>query len=139
VIGRSSLHKQARTLNLARIRSIAMLKETFQIPQGFSVERYLGNAWNLVPEEGRDSEVTVRFQPLVAKNVAEVTWHKTQRLELNGDGTLDFHVTVSGLKEISWWILGYGDQAEVIRPPELRDLIAQRARNLLARYNDHPA
>jgi hypothetical protein len=56
----------------------------------------------------------------------------------NDDGTLDFHVTVSGLREIAWWIMGYGDQAEVIQPQELRELVIRRAkdvdgRELLAR------
>ena len=43
-------------------------------------------------------------------------------------------MTVSGLWEISWWILGYGDQAEVLAPAKLRKMIAQRARNLADRY-----
>jgi predicted DNA-binding transcriptional regulator YafY len=133
-IGRSSLHREARTFNVGRIRSLERLDETFKIPQGFSIERYLRNAWNLIPESGPDREVTIRFQPLVARNVAEVSWHKTQRLEFNDDGTLDFHVSVSGLGEISWWILGYGDQAEVIGPPELRERVAGHAKRLLARY-----
>jgi predicted DNA-binding transcriptional regulator YafY len=36
---------------------------------------------------------------------------------------------------ISWWILGYGDQAEVIRPARLRRLVAKRAWNMAAMYN----
>jgi len=55
-------------------------------------------------------------------------------LQLNPDGTLDFRVTVSGLNEISWWILGYGDQAEVIEPPKLRSLVAGRAKRMAAMY-----
>jgi proteasome accessory factor B len=42
---------------------------------------------------------------------------------------------VSGLEEISWWILGYGDQAEVIRPPALRELVRQRAARMVERYD----
>jgi proteasome accessory factor B len=83
-----------------------------------------------MPSPGPDENVVVRFTPMVANNVAEVTWHKTQRLEWLDDGSLDFHVRVSGLSEIVWWILGYGDQAEVIRPAKLRKLAAQRAKNL---------
>ena len=49
------------------------------------------------------------------------------------DGTLDFRAKVSGLNEISWWVLGYGDQAEVLEPPELRDLVAARARRMAER------
>ncbi len=71
---------------------------------------------------------------MVAENVAEVLWHKTQRFEFNDDGTLDYRVTVSGLGEISWWILGYGDQAQVIEPPELRRLVGQRAARTAAYY-----
>ena len=88
----------------------------------------------MIPEKGRDSDVVVRFGKLVAQNVAEVNWHKTQRLAWRDDGTLDFHVTVSGLNEISWWILGYGDQAEAIEPPELRRLVAERAKRMAAMY-----
>ena len=39
------------------------------MPRGFSIERYLRNAWHLIPEPGADQEVVVRFQPLVARNV----------------------------------------------------------------------
>ena len=136
LIGRSSLHRATRTFNVGRIRHLELLDDRCQVPRGFSVERYLRNAWHLIPEPGPDSEVVVRFSKLVAQNVAEVNWHKTQRLQFNDDGTLDFRVTVSGLKEISWWILGYGDQAEVLRPAELRRLVARRAAGMLEKYPD---
>jgi len=134
LIGRSSLHRSTRTFNVGRIRSLELLEDGYQIPRGFSVERYLRNAWHMIPEPGPDKEVVVRFSRLVAQNVAEVGWHKTQRLVFNEDGTLDFHVTVSGLREISWWILGYGSQAEVLRPPELRRILAGHAARLVEMY-----
>jgi proteasome accessory factor B len=133
VIGRSSIHRQTRTFNLSRIRSAEVLEDTFTIPRGFSIERYLRNAWHMIAA-GRDRKVLVRFSKMVAQNVAEVAWHKTQKHSFNEDGTLDFSVTVSGLGEISWWILGYGDQAEVIEPEELRETIVERARNMVALY-----
>jgi predicted DNA-binding transcriptional regulator YafY len=33
-----------------------------------------------------------------------------------------------------WWILGYGDQAEVLAPEELRQMVAGRATRLAALY-----
>lgn len=135
VIGRSSLHGGPRTFNVGRIAHIELLPQKYARPRGFSVERYLGNAWNIMPSPGPDESIVIRFQPLVATNVAEVTWHKSQRLEWLDDGSLDFHVRVSGLNEIVWWILGYGDQAEVLRPAKLRKLVAQRVRNLYDAYS----
>jgi predicted DNA-binding transcriptional regulator YafY len=67
----------------------------------------------------------IRFHPLVARNVAEVSWHKTQQTSWNTDGTLDFSARVSGLGEIIWWVLGYGMHAEVIEPQELRDRVRE--------------
>ncbi len=134
VIGRSSMHRATRTFNVGRIRQIELLDESLSRPASFRLERYLRNAWHLIPESGVDQKVVVRFKKMVAQNVAEVTWHKTQRVTHRRDGSIDYRVTVSGLGEISWWIQGYGDQAEVLRPQKLRDLIATRCRNLLALY-----
>lgn len=135
VVGRSSAHREVRTFKLSRIGSLELLDETYALPRGFSLKRYLGNAWRIVPEEGRDLNVTIRFAPLVATNVAEVVWHPTQKLEPQKDGGLLFHATVSGINEISWWILGYADQAEVLKPARLRKLVAQRARNMAKMYS----
>ncbi|MEM9351402.1 MAG: WYL domain-containing protein [Planctomycetota bacterium] len=136
VIGRSSLHDKPRTFNVSRITRLTKLKEKYAMPRGFSVDRYLGNAWHLIPSEGRDYDVTIRFQPLVARNVAEVVWHKTQEIEQRQDGSIDFHCRVSGLSEITWWLLGYGDQAEVIRPARLRAIVAGRAAAMHRLYNE---
>jgi predicted DNA-binding transcriptional regulator YafY len=139
VIGRSSMHRAVRTFNLGRIGSIGLLPERYEVPNGFSLDRYLGNAWHLIPEPGRDQEVQLRFQPMVAGNVAEVRWHKTQKTQFNDDGSLDFRVTVSGLGEISWWILGYGEQAEVIQPTQLRKMVADHARRMVERNTGQPS
>lgn len=139
VIGRSSVHRAVRTFHVGRILNSEPTEDRYDIPPRFTLERYLGNAWRLIRERGRRAEVTIRFQPKVAANVAEVAWHKTQRVAWRDDGSIDFHVTVDGLNEISWWILGYGDQAEVLDPPELRAMIAEHAQNLVKAYRKRPA
>ncbi|HEY1785480.1 MAG TPA: WYL domain-containing protein [Pirellulales bacterium] len=133
-IGRSSLHREVRTFNVGRVGALQLLNERFEVPHQFSIDRYLGNAWHLIPEPGPDADVLVRFEKLVARNVAEVHWHKTQRVEFLPDGRLDFRATVSGLGEISWWLLGYGDQVEVLEPVGLRRMVAERVGRLAARY-----
>lgn len=134
LIGRSSLHRSVRTFNVGRITRLELLDDTYEIPRGFSLGRYLRNAWHLVPEPGPDRKVIVRFSKLAAQNVAEVAWHRTQQLHFNPDGTLDYQVTVSGLTEMSWWILGYGDQAEVLEPADLRTLIAEKTARMAEIY-----
>lgn len=134
VIGRSSLHRAVRTFHMGRIQESELTQDEFIPPPRFSLDRYLGNAWSLVRERGARTEVVVRFQPYVATNVSEVIWHKTQRMIWNDDGTLDFHVTVDGINEISWWIMGYADQAQVLEPTELIDLISERVDKMAKLY-----
>jgi len=136
VIGRSSVHRAVRTFKVNRIQECELLDDTFEVPPTFRVDGFLRNAWHMIPEPGPDSEIVVRFDPLVAQNVAEVQWHKTQSLCWNDDGSLDFHVQVSGIREISWWILGYGSRAKVLQPTELRELIEEHARKILANYSE---
>lgn len=135
VIGRSSVHRSVRTFHLGRIRNAEVLDDRYIIPARFSLERFLGNAWFLIDERGKSYDVRVRFQPKVAENVAEIRWHRTQQTTRNEDGTLDFRVTVSSLKEIVWWILGYGDQAEALEPPELREELRRRIDLMRRRYD----
>ncbi|QDT53131.1 HTH domain protein [Caulifigura coniformis] len=133
-IGRSSLYRSIRTFHVGRILESTLTDDSFKPPPRFSVARYLGNAWHMIREPEQRADIVVRFQPRVATNVAEVTWHPTQRIVHRGDGTVDFCVTVEGIREIAWWILGYGDQAEVIKPRELRQLVAQHVRGMASIY-----
>ncbi len=134
VIGRSSLHRAVRTFNLARITNAELLESKYEIPKRFSLDNYLGNAWSMIPERGNTYHVVLRFEAKVARNVAEVQWHKTQQLIWNDDGSLNFEVTVDGLREIVWWILGYGDQVEVLKPAVLRREIARQVSSLCQTY-----
>jgi predicted DNA-binding transcriptional regulator YafY len=93
---------------------------------------------NLPRHVFRDSqgpcEVVIQFAADVARNVADVNWHHTQHTKFFPDGRLEFRVTVDGLEEISWWILGFGDRAVVLQPPELRDRLRSHAENMVRSY-----
>jgi predicted DNA-binding transcriptional regulator YafY len=134
VIGRSSVHKEVRTFHVGRILASTLTEDAYEIPPRFSLKKYFGNAWQMIREEV-EVEVVVQFNPLVARNVSEVLWHPTQRLVWNPDGSLNFHATVAGIREISWWVLGYGDQAEVLAPRSLRELIIAHIQQMVSMYH----
>ncbi len=89
-------------------------------------------------QEGKIYHVKLRFAPKVAQNVAEVQWHGTQKTTFNEDGSLIAEFRVDGLGEISWWVLGYGDQVEVLAPAALRKQIAKIARRMVELNNTNP-
>lgn len=133
LIAYSSRHDEVRTFKLGRIRKLALTERTFERPRDVNLDRYFGAAWNMIPE-GKLYDVHLRFERKVAGYVAEVRWHPSQQVQWNDDGTLDFRVRVDGLGEISWWILGYGDQVEVLCPRQLRRRIAGIASAVAARH-----
>jgi proteasome accessory factor B len=139
VIGRSSLHRAIRTFNVGRIVALELLETQYRIPPRFDLDRYLGDAWNLIREPDRPLAVRIRFAPLVASNVEEVRWHRSQQTEREPSGALLFRARVEGMQEIVWWILGYGEQAEVLEPPELRTEVARRIEAMRSLYDGRPA
>jgi len=130
VLGFSSTHKSIRTFKLNRIADLKMMEKRFIDGDKFDLEEYLGNAWSMIPE-GKIYNIELRFRPKVAKNVAEVQWHSTQKVSHNGDGSVTVEFRVDGLGEIIWWILGYGDQVQVIAPKVLRKKVVATAQNMI--------
>jgi proteasome accessory factor B len=133
VIGNSSKHGAVRTFKLGRFKALTPANERFRVPEGLTLETHLGNARRIMRGD-RAYDVRLKFSPLVGPNVAEVNWHKTQRVAWDDDGAVHFSATVDGLDEIVWWVLGYGPEVEVVGPPELRRRVAEMARRTLALY-----
>ncbi|MDO4587011.1 MAG: WYL domain-containing protein [Planctomycetia bacterium] len=134
LIGFSSLHREIRTFKLMRIQSVTPKDISYEIPINFSLSSYLGNAWRCIPEPGKDWDIVVRFSPKVAQNVSETLWHQTQEERWLSDGSVELRFCVSGLNEIVWWLLGYGSEANVIKPIELQRMIVDHARKMINLY-----
>lgn len=132
----SSRHRTSRTFQVSRILDLKLKDTKFDVPDRFSIASHLGNAWQVDRDKEHKAEVRVRFSAEVARDVAEVTWHRTQHTAFNPDGSLDFRVSVDGLNEIANWLFGFGPQAEVLEPAELRHLLAQQSRQLLHVYSE---
>ena len=138
VVGYSALHRETRTFKIARFASVEPSEAKFLENLNFSLDSYFGDAWRFI-RGPRTHRVVVRFSEKVGTNVAEVRWHKTQQTRVFPDGSAELEFRVAGLTEIIWWILGYGAEAEVLEPPELREMVAEHARRVLERFENPPS
>jgi len=130
VLGYSDVHKSIRSFKLNRIEELEVSDKRFLGGDKFDLYEYLGRAWSMIPE-GRIYNIKLRFLPKVANNVAEVQWHSTQKVTHNSDGSAIVEFRVDGIGEISWWILGYGDQVQVLAPKALRNRVLEMAKNMI--------
>ena len=124
-----------RTFKIERIRATALTPRTFEPPDPTATTTALRAAWDIIADQ-EPVEVVLRFSLRVAARVLEATWHPTQSVATEVDGSLRWRATVSGTIEIRLWILAWGDDVEVLAPASLRADVAATLRRAVTRYED---
>lgn len=132
VIGHSERSDQILTFRINRINSLSISHTFYTIPEDFSVQKYMEKSWDF--RLGPETHVVIEFEPRIAPLIREVEWHSTQKIYENPDGGLRFEATVAGWQEVGWWVLTWGEEAEVIQPRELRQWIAETAEKMVRVY-----
>src|SRR4051812_3865056 len=122
-----------RTFKIERIVDLQLTNDRFSAPDPAELEGVLRRAWDII---GDQDEVTVvlRFAPSVAARVQEATWHPSQEVREEPDGSLRWTARVAGTIEVRLWVLSWGDEVEVLEPASLREDVAARLRRALAHY-----
>jgi predicted DNA-binding transcriptional regulator YafY len=132
LIGFDESRGAVRTFKIERIRELTVTAETFEPPEA-TVEDSLPLAWDIIADQP-PTEIILRFRPAVAARVQEATWHPSQRVEAEPDGSIVWRAIVSGTIEVRLWILSWGDDVEVLGPPDLRADVAATAARMADLY-----
>jgi predicted DNA-binding transcriptional regulator YafY len=122
-----------RTFKVERILSASVTPQTFEPGPDDSSAVDLLRAWDVIADE-EPVDVVIRFSPAVSRRAAETRWHPSQELEPQPDGSLIWRGRIAGSREIRIWILGWGADAEVLEPPELRQSVADELRRAAEIY-----
>jgi proteasome accessory factor C len=119
---------EVRSFRIDRIRAARALSRTFERQRGFSLERFEKREMNFP----RRFEVTatVRFSRAVARWVKEA--RKGERMEETKDGDLVVTMRAASVQWLLNEVLGYGPNAEVVGPPEVRKAMAEHLAGLRA-------
>lgn len=129
LIAMCELRNEVRTFAVNRIQQPALTGEHFTIPEGFSINGYLENAFHQTVGPNL-CEISIRFTPYQSQWIREHTWHPSQQIEEHPDGSLTIKLTVSALDAVKRWVMRYGAQAEVLEPKELREMVSQEVREM---------
>lgn len=131
--------KSLRTFSPARIRELSLTGQTFDV-QEFNVDDFFAGTFKVIRDDRAAMQVVkLRFAPSAAKYICEKTWHTSQKLQPEPDGSLLVEMMLGSLIEVRRWILSWGCECEVLEPAALRADILREATAMLANSDpDHP-
>jgi predicted DNA-binding transcriptional regulator YafY len=121
-----------RVLAVERILAVEPSGETFEYPEDFDPEEKLQNAFGVIYDD--PVEVEIWFSANQARYIRERTWATSQEIIDQEDGSIILKMATSGWYEIKRWVLGYGPEAEVLAPEELREEITKQVVDLANCY-----
>lgn len=122
-----------RTFKIERIHSAEILQQKYAIPWEFDASKHFSPAWGIVAE-GEAKNIRMRLKPGLARIAQEVVWHPSQKLETRKDKSAAMTVTVVDTPEFYNWVLGWGDEIEVLSPADVRQNLIEKARKTVAVY-----
>ncbi len=140
LVGWAPEHEEIRHWKVNRIEDAEVTEFPFQCPEGFDLRDHLARSFGVYQGDGEgDFCVKVRFSPQVARYVSESTWHASQQLTAQKDGSLLAEFRLGTTEEVKRWLLGFGRHAVVLEPEELREEIVEELKALLSSYADEGA
>lgn len=134
VVAYSVKHESQRHFKLDRIGHVERLGQKFQRPVNFRLEDHFQHSFGMIHAEGEPRRCLIWFSPQVQAYIMEHSWHKSQQLCPTDDGGVMLSMELSVFDEIKSWVLGFGVNAEVLEPLELREEIQQSISQMHARY-----
>ncbi len=104
-------------------------------PKDFKLDEFIKNQniGYLISE--KPINIEVRFQSMAGFHLTETPVTENQNLKQLDDGSYLLKAQLANTSQLRWWLLGFGDQVEVIKPKSLRQEFLEITRNLNMLYN----
>jgi predicted DNA-binding transcriptional regulator YafY len=127
-----------RAYRLSRIRDVRVRSKTFKYPERsvYDPEHLFRDTFGIfVRGEHPVEEVVMRLAAKWSTYARTHVWHSSQRVSHEADGGVLLRLRVRTCDEFERFVLGFGDEAEVVEPASFRARIAARVQAAYRRYS----
>lgn len=125
---------ETRMFALHRIKEIEVLPTKNFVPSHFNFDKAIADGGLGFPVGDKKIGIHLRMSDFKNTLGFEVKISQDQRVEQKPDG-IHLFATVPDNMELRWWILGFGNKAEVLAPVGLRDEIRNNLVESLKKYS----
>jgi predicted DNA-binding transcriptional regulator YafY len=138
LIGHSHLYRKIIYLAVERIRKVDFVLDRdknrvrFAYPKSYRPEKHLDGTFGLL--DGPLTQVELLLLADTEAYLRPRMIHPTQKFHQRRDGKTVLSMRVRGTTELRNFILGLGPWVKVLKPPELRNEVAELARETAALY-----
>jgi len=135
LVGYSHHHQEIRTFALDGFHEVEWLRgDHFEYPDDYHPSQIVEGAFGLI--SGAPRKVRIRFSRSIAWYIERTRWHPSQRIRqlTAGAGGIELTMEVALTVDLKSWILGFGKDAEVLEPDELRKSVAEEIREMAGMY-----
>ena len=114
--------------SLHKLSDIKLTNETFDKGY-FDIRKYANTSFGVYHNEVMKGELL--FSPDAAEDVLNYTFHPTQKVKQNEDGSVTVKFKASGELEILWHIFKWGDSVKIVAPTKLKKMYIEYLENVL--------
>jgi predicted DNA-binding transcriptional regulator YafY len=127
---------EIRTFLLDRMRDTECSPtERFELPESFHVDDYFQGQFGIW-RGGTPQRVIIDFDGKVAEFVRTRRIHPSQVLTDLPRGGVRLTLEIGDMTELATWVLGFGETAKVVEPPDLVERIKRELEGALAHYRE---
>lgn len=129
-------HNDVRMFSLARIEECDVTDRGFEVPEGFSPEKFFDPSFGVWSSERTVMDVELLFVPAFQNYVMERNFHPSEKKEVRDDGSVFVTFKTNQFTQLINWIMAFGNSVEVLNPPELVQGMKKQAKELWNMYKD---
>lgn len=135
LIAWSSRRSEVRNYKVDRIDDAAVQNLQYSVPSDFDLADWLSKSFGVWRSGSEDLQtIRIQFTHSAARYIQESTWHETQQLFPQPDGTMIAEFHLPDIEEILKWILSFGSNATALEPPALIERINEEVQQMLRSY-----
>lgn len=129
-----------RTFRFSRIAAAEVLDETFEYPAPteYDPATVFRDSIGIWCSGIEPTSIRIRLSAKWRTTCQHHRWHSSQQVAPLDSGEVELSFRVRPCPEFEKWILGFGEDAEVIEPDSLRLRIIERLRGAARRYDTTP-